>query len=70
MGWRGGAQVGTGNDYLSERHMTLVRQVHVLLDPRGQSEHKRALPLHLVACNAPSIPGAAGPDKSTLLLTD
>lgn len=34
-------------------HTSLTRQVHVVFEPHGQSEHKRALPLHLVTRPAP-----------------
>lgn len=34
-------------------HIFLTRQVHVVFEPFGQSEHKRALPLHLVTRPAP-----------------
>lgn len=34
-------------------HRFMTRQVHVMFEPLGQSEHKRALPLHLVTRPAP-----------------
>lgn len=63
MDQRGGTQVGISDDKVPGVRRALVRQFHLLLDPRGQSEHKRALPLHLVACNAPFTPGSV-PDKN------
>lgn len=46
----------TGIDQLKmadREHISLTRQVHVVCEPLGQSEHKRALPLHLVTRPAP-----------------
>lgn len=47
-------------------HISRTRQVHVVCQPHGQSEHKRALPLHLVTRPAPATRGFR-PDNAPLL---